>query len=366
MKLVVFGLTVSSSWGNGHATLWRGLCRALAARSHRVVFFEKDTSYYRANRDLEELERGRLVLYSDFDSVRSLAEREVRDADAAMVTSYCPDGEVASRMVLDMARGARVFYDLDTPVTLAALESGVQPPYVHRGGLSGFDLVLSFTGGRALNLLRERLGARRVAPLYGHVDPLLHRPVAPSPEYRSDLSYLGTYAEDRQSALEELFLGAARAQPDRVFALAGSLYPHPHRFSNNVLYHGHLPPGEHATFFCSSRVTLNLTRSTMSRLGFCPSGRLFEAAASGVPIVSDWFEGLDHFFEPGREIRVVRNRSEVLSALDDSDHELKRTAARARERVLDQHTAARRAEELLNLLGSLDRVPDAIGAENRP
>jgi spore maturation protein CgeB len=62
MKIVVFGLTISSSWGNGHATLWRGLCRALASRGHRVVFFERNVSYYAMNRDLHEVPGGTLIL----------------------------------------------------------------------------------------------------------------------------------------------------------------------------------------------------------------------------------------------------------------------------------------------------------------
>lgn len=360
MKLVIFGLTISSSWGNGHATLWRGLCRALAARSHQVVFFERDTEYYRNARDLHHIEGGRLVLYPSWDEIRGEAEAELADADAAIVTSYCPDGADASELVLDKARGAKVFYDLDTPVTLAALEAGERPPYVCREGLSNFDLVLSFTGGRALDLLRERLGARNVAALYGHVDPDVHRPAAADPRFRSSLSYLGTYSADRQDAVEELFLSAARAAPDARFTLGGSQYPSSLELPPNVLHCPHLPPSEHPAFFCSSRMTLNVTRSTMARLGYCPSGRLFEAAACGVPILSDWFEGLDLFFEPEREVLVARTREDVARALAKTDAELKVLAGRARDRVLSEHRSERRAEELLELLAA------APGRTERP
>lgn len=354
MKIVIFGLTVSSSWGNGHATLWRGLCSALAARSHRVVFFECDVPYYRMARDISRLERGKLVLYPSWESVRAQAARELLDADAAIVTSYCPDAVAATSLVLDAARPLHVFYDLDTPVTLAAVAEGKRPAYIGEEGLSRFDLVLSFTGGRALDALRQKLGARRVAPLYGHVDPDVHRPVRPDPRFESSLSYLGTYSPDRQAAFEELFLAPAKTMEERQFVLGGSMYPRPDTFPANVKHFSHVPPGEHGAFFCSSRLTLNLTRSTMAAFGHCPSGRLFEAAASGVPIVSDWFEGLDRFFTPGDELLVARSRSDVLAALDADDRDHARRALRARARVFAEHLAAHRAETLVSLLSTSD------------
>jgi len=351
MKFIVFGLTVSSSWGNGHATLWRGLIRALAARGHRVVFFEKDAEYYRATRDLREIDGGELLLYRDFESVRTDAIRHLREADAAIVTSYCPDGAEACRLVLEAARGVRVFYDLDTPVTLASVERGETPPYVSSEGLSGFDLVLSFTGGQALELLRQRLGARRVAPLYGHVDPRLHRP-AGRPRSRAALSYLGTFAADRRGAFEELFAAPARAMPEATFLLGGSQYPQGADFPPNVVHRTHVAPAEHSRFYAASRLTLNLTRGTMARLGFCPSGRLFEAAACGAPIVSDWFEGIEQFFAPGSEILIAKNREQVLDALRETDEQLDIMAARAREHVLTRHTSMRRALDLVGLIES--------------
>ena len=353
MKLVIFGLSISSSWGNGHATLWRGLCRALARASHRVVFFERDTPYYRRTRDLEQLEAGELVLYPSWDEVRARALAELRSADAVIVTSYCPDGAAATELLLEVECGVRVFYDLDTPVTLAALESGVQPAYLGSRGLADFDLVLSFTGGRALALLEERLGARQVEALYGHVDPSVHRPVAGKQQWRAQLSYLGTYAADRQAKLEELLLAPAALQPEARFSIGGSMYPEARSFPENVLYLQHLPPAEHAEFFCSSRLTLNLTRGVMAQLGYCPSGRLFEAAACGVPLLSDAFEGLELFFEPGSEIQVVHDRQDVLRALATPDSVLRAQAEKARRRVHAEHTAERRAEQLLRLLGSI-------------
>ena len=294
--------------------------------------------------------------------MKRAARVAVEGADAVLVTSYCPDGSAASDLALEHAPGLSVYYDLDTPVTLAALEDGEYPPYLCQRGLSEFDLVLSFTGGHALELLQERLGARRVAALYGHVDEHVHRPTRASARFRSSLSYLGTYAADRQATLDELFLSPARRLPLETFQLAGSLYPNPEAFPPNVQYWPHLPPGEHAAFFASSRMTLNVTRASMARLGFCPSGRLFEAAASSVPILSDWFLGLEHFFEPGRELIVARTGSEVMDALALGEDELERMAARARERVLAEHRSSRRAEELIELLSSPTAVPESVAA----
>ena len=350
MKIVIFGLTVSSSWGNGHATLWRGLCGALASRGHAVTFLERDVVYYRTQRDLWELESGTLVLYSSWDEVQSRAIAELRDADLAIVTSFCPDGRDASRCVLDHARGRRVFYDLDTPVTLAAIDAGEFPPYLPVEGLAEFDLVLSFTGGRALQLLCDRLGARRVAPLYGHVDPSLHRPASTPLGAQAALSYLGTYAADRQERLDELFFATARSRPRERFLLGGSMYPAGLVRLSNIQHLSHVAPSDHADFFAAARFTLNITRNTMARLGYCPSGRLFEAAACGVPIISDWFEGLDEFFDPWREIVVVHSEADVLEALSMSDGELSHRAWLARERVLERHTAMQRARELEELV----------------
>jgi spore maturation protein CgeB len=290
MKIVVFGLTISSSWGNGHATLWRGLCRALAKRGHRVIFFEQDAPYYAGNRDLFEVPGGELVLYDTWDGVRVRASTEIADADAAMVTSYCPHGIEATDLVLAGARGVRAFYDLDTPVTLARLKAGEDVGYIGPRGLGDFDLVLSYTGGAALDVLRAELGARHVAPLYGHVDPEVHRPVPALDHYRSDLSYLGTYAADRQAALEMLFVAPARHRPKQRFLIGGAQYPQDFPWSDNIYFVRHLPPSEHPAFFSSSRLTLNVTRQAMAEMGWCPSGRLFEASACGAAILSDGWD----------------------------------------------------------------------------
>jgi spore maturation protein CgeB len=346
MKLVIFGLTISSSWGNGHATLWRGLCRALARRGHDVVFFERDVPYYALNRDLLELPYGELCLYPTWEDALPLARWHLSDADAAMVTSYCPDGIAASDLVLGAAVPVRTFYDLDTPITLARLEAGEAVDYIGPRGLGEFDVVLSYTGGRALEELQSRLGARWVVPLYGSVDQDAYRPTDGTAHYRADLSYLGTYAADRQPVLEQLLVGPARRLPDRRFLIGGAQYPAAFPWTSNIFFVRHLPPGEHPAFYSSARVTLNVTRAAMARMGYCPSGRLFEATACGAPVLSDAWEGLDAFFGPDSEILVAHDTDSAIGALETSDAELARMASRARQRTLDEHTADRRAAEL--------------------
>jgi spore maturation protein CgeB len=351
MKIVIFGLTVSSSWGNGHATLWRGLCGALSSQGHRVVFFEKDVPYYACHRDLGQPQGWRLRLYGALDEARAQAERELGDADVAMVTSYCPDGIAATELVLSSPAPLRCFYDMDTPVTLERLGRGEPVDYIGPDGLAAFDVVLSFTGGKSLDELRTRLGARRAVPLYGSVDPAMHQPVDRS-RRRYAASYLGTYARDRQAVLEALFFELARRTPDHDFVLGGSSYPDDIEWPSNMFYIPHVPPPEHPHFYGSAGVTLNVTRGPMAAMGHCPSGRLFEAAACGVPVLSDAWPGLDQFFEPGREILIAHTTEEALDVMRRPAAELVRVGERARERVLAEHTAEARARELVAMLAA--------------
>lgn len=348
MKLVIFGLAVSSSWGNGHATLWRGLIRALAARGIEVRFFERDVFYYAQHRDLTSLPGGgELTLYRQWNDIADFARTAISSADGCIVTSYCPDARAAAAL-MTRALSQQVFYDLDTPVTLVRLSEGEEVEYLPQAGLGQFDLVLSYTGGRALDGLAA-LGARRTAPLYGHVDPANHAPARAEPRYGADLSYIGTYADDRQAGVEALFLGPARARAEQRFVLAGSGYPADFPWSRNVWFVHHLPPAEHPAFYAASRMTLNVTRGAMKAMGWCPSGRLFEAAACGAPILTDRFEGLDAFFTPGEELLTAETTEEALTAMSRDD--LAEIARRARARVLAEHTSAHRADELLALLG---------------
>lgn len=350
MKLVIFGLTISSSWGNGHATIWRGLLKALVRRGHQAVFFERDLPYYARHRDFKGIDGVVLYLYDDVEKAVQTARAHLSGADVGMVTSYCPDGVLFSDVLLSSPTPFRVFYDLDTPVTLKSISSGQKNSYIGPAGLRDFDLVLSYTGGSALNELKTRLGARAVIPLYGSVDPTVHRPVSAVPEYRSDLSYLGTYAEDRQSTLEALFVEPAKLLPHKRFLLGGSLYPDSFPWTPNMFFVRHVPPPQHPRFYCSSALTLNVTRAAMAENGYCPSGRLFEATACGVPVLSDDWEGLDRFFTPGEEIIIARSTEDAVGVLQSSLRDLARIGWAARERTLTMHTADNRAQDFEDAL----------------
>jgi spore maturation protein CgeB len=353
MKIVIFGLSVSSAWGNGHATHWRGLCRELGKRGHRVIFFERDVPYYAEHRDLTQLLGASLILYDNWKDILPLASHSLDDADVGLVTSYCGDAIAACELVLDSRSKLRVFYDLDTPITLESVHGHGYCSYLPKRGLNDFDLVFSYTGGRALSDLQTDLGARRVAALYGSVDPSVHRPVFPMLDYHSDLSHLGTYAEDRRAVLDELLIEPASRCPHQRFLIGGPQYPQKFMWRPNMYYRSHVSPAEHSQFYCSSRFTLNVTRRPMARMGFCPSNRLFEAAACGVPIISDLWEGLDQFFEPDDELIVARCADDVVDALGLNDEERRRIGKRARERALSEHTAAQRAIQMENTLGSV-------------
>lgn len=357
MRIAIFGLTISSSWNNGHARLWRGLCKALVQLGHEFIFFERSLQPYASTRDWPALPPSlgdsKLVLYSDWSAIEARVRRELSRCDTAIVSSYCFDAQAATDAILDARHPLAVFYDLDTPVTLDALRSGKPAHYIPWRGLTDFDLVLSYTGGAALEALRSDLCAHRVRALYGHVDPDAHPPVAPVPRYRAALSWLADYSADRQPMLDELFVGPARSRPDEAFLVGGSGYAEHFSWSSNVRFEQHLPPPEHAAFFASSRVTLNVTREPMVRMGWCPSGRLFEAAACGATVLSDEWCGIDDFYTPGEQILVAHDGTDTLAALDMSDAQLQRIGRAARERTLDEHTSLHRAKQLIHYLEEL-------------
>jgi spore maturation protein CgeB len=348
VKITFFGLTISSSWGNGHATPYRAILRALHRMGHEVHFFEKDVPYYRLRRDFDSCPYCRLTLYGDWGQVRRQALAEAATSDVVVTASYLPEGALINDEVLELGRPLRVFYDLDTPVTLANMEKGAVE-YLRAEQIADFDLVLSFTGGKALDELEHRYGARMTRPLYGCVEPDDYRRVEPVPQFACDLSYMGTYAPDRQQKVDDLFLEPARRHPERQFLLAGSLYPWEWewRWPANVRRIEHVAPHDHSKLYSSSRITLNITRGEMARWGWCPSGRFFEAAACGTPLISDWWEGLDWFFDVVRDLRVVSRPEHVEQALSMGESELQALARHARERTLDDHTGEVRARQLL-------------------
>jgi spore maturation protein CgeB len=346
LKLTFFGLTLSSSWGNGHATPYRAILRALHRLGHQITFYERDVPYYAKHRDFTECEYCELKLYSSWDVIRSRALAEASNSDVVLTASYVPEGARIADALLSLDAPLCVFYDLDTPITLNHLAEG-DLDYLRASQLPAFDLVLSWTGGGALVALERDFGVKLARPLFGCVDPDVYRPVQPYSELRCELSYMGTYAEDRQAKLESMFLDVARHRSSSRFLLAGSLYPSEWQWPANVQHFEHVGPSDHSVLYCSSRLTLNLTRKEMAACGYCPSGRFFEAAACGAPIVTDWFCGLDSFFEPGQEVLVASDTGTMLCALDRSDAELLQMARRARQRTLDEHTGRQRALTML-------------------
>ena len=348
MTLVILGLSITSSWGNGHATTYRGLVRELVAQGHDVLFLERDVPWYASQRDLPSPPYGRTALYASLDDLRDRFAHAVRNADAVIVGSYVPEGVAVGEWVCDTARGATAFYDIDTPVTLAKLKRG-DFEYLTPGLIARYDTYLSFTGGPTLSRLEREYGSPRALPLYCSFDPSLYYPEETDPRW--DLGYMGTYSDDRQPTLDALLVAPARQSPERAFCVAGPQYPDALAWPANVERIEHLPPSRHRGWYNAQRFTLNVTRDDMIRAGYSPSVRLFEAAACGTPVISDWWEGLDSFFEIGREILVARSTEEALRILrETSEPEREEIGARARQRVLAEHTAAHRAKELVEHL----------------
>ncbi len=346
MKIVFYGLTITSSWGNGHATTYRSLCKALAARGHRIAFVEKDVEWYRSNRDLPRPPYCNVHLYESWQESASHLLAIAADADAVVVGSYFPDAVPATHALLDAGRGPVLFYDIDTPITMSHLRANGGCDYLEASMIPHYAAYLSFTGGPTLCELEERFGSPRAVPFYCSVDADLYAPAALHEAYRCDLSYLGTFAADRQPKLMRLLDGAAALLPASRFIVAGPQYPAEALFQSNVHCITHLPPPEHPAFYSSSRFTLNLTRSEMVAAGYSPSVRLFEASACGAAILSDRWDGLEAFLTPGEEVLLPADEHEVAHIVRDlTDAERDRMGQRARERILQEHTSNHRAQQ---------------------
>ncbi|HTL42832.1 MAG TPA: glycosyltransferase [Vicinamibacterales bacterium] len=344
MRIAIFGLSITSSWGNGHATTYRALVRALAARGHDIAFFERDAPWYADNRDLPEPPYCRTIIYESLADLRDLAAGELAECDLAIVGSYVPDGIEVGDFVQSRARALTAFYDIDTPVTLAKLAAG-RIDYLSARQIPRYDMYLSFTGGPTLDLLQSTYGSPMARPLYCSVDPELYFPEdAPA---RWDLAYLGTYSADRQPVLNRLMLRAASRWREGRFVVAGPQYPDGIEWPANVERVMHLAPAEHRAFYNSTRFTLNVTRADMVKAGYSPSVRLFEAAACATPIISDDWKGLDRLFTPAAEILISTSARDTLAYLRDlGDGDRRAIGERARQRVLGAHTSRHRAIEL--------------------
>ncbi len=359
MKLVILGLTITSSWGNGHATTFRSLCRALHARGHKIDFVEKDVEWYASHRDLAEPGYCRVWLYSDWvKDGRELARKLSADADVIAIGSYFPDAIQGTYDLLDLGMAPVTFYDIDTPITLAALRATGRTEYLDANLIPSYSAYMSFTGGPALAELETCFGSPRAVALYCSVDPDLYQKIPARADYEADLSYLGTYAPDRQAKLVSLLAEPASRLPDQSFLVAGPMYPASAAWSKNTRRIAHVAPADHPAFYSSARFTLNLTRSEMVLAGYSPSVRLFEASACSAAILSDPWPGIETFLTPGEEIVTVTDTDSVVDILSGfSESERVRMGVRARERILAHHTAAHRALEFESIVDGLGAHP---------
>ncbi len=367
LDIVFLGLSITSSWGNGHASTYRGLVRELAARGHRVRFLERDRPWYAANRDLPHPPGAETHVYSSLDELFIDHGSAVRGAHAVIVGSYVLDGVAVGEWVTETATGVTAFYDIDTPVTLAKLRSG-DAQYLSSELVRRYDLYLSFTGGPTLEVIEREFASPYARPLYCSVDPAQYHPENAAERWA--LGYLGTYSDDRQPAVERLLIEPARTCGMLRFAVAGPQYPEAIAWPSNVERIEHLPPSDHSRFYNSQRFTLNVTRAAMVEAGYSPSVRLFESAACGTPAITDFWPGLDAFFAIDEEIVVAHDARDVVKALRGMRAgDAEQIGQRARERVLRSHTAAHRAAELetylVDLLGA-DITTPSLTREVQP
>lgn len=366
MKIVVFGLSVTSTWGNGHGTTFRALLSALHCRGHQITFFEKDVEWYASNRDLPHPAFCEVQLYEDWGEILPRVRRELNDADVAVVGSYFPDGIPALDEIADSNAAVKAFYDIDTPVTITALRQHGRAEYIDAVQIPQLDIYFSFTGGPMLREIETRFGASRAVPLYCSFDPEKYRRLPINDRFACDLSYMGTYAPDRQPKLEESLWAPAGRLPERSFLVAGPQYPGTLRWPDNVGHISHLSPVWHPGFYSSSRFTLNVTRRDMSIAGYSPSVRLFEAAACGAAIVSDNWPGLDSFFTPGEEILLPTGADDVVRYLTEfTEEDARRIGESAQARVLAEHTSLHRALEFeREIENALSLLQVAAGASS--
>jgi spore maturation protein CgeB len=360
MKIVIFGLSITSSWGNGHATTFRALCNALYDRGHRIVFFEHNLEWYQNNRDLPEPPYCATRIFEGWDEILPVVRAELKDSDIAIVGSYFPDGVAALDEVLDSNVPLKAFYDIDTPITIANLQKQGKTEYLLPRHLPELDIYFSFTGGPMLRELENKFDVSFAVPLYCSVDPHRYREVPSNSTFECDLSYMGTYAPDRQPKIVELLCKPAQQLSHKKFIVSGPQYPKSLTWPGNVERIEHLNPRRHAEFYSSSRLTLNVTRRDMVMAGFSPSVRLFEAAACAATIVSDNWPGLDTFFVPGTEVLLPVSSDDVVRYISGYDaSELRRIGRAAQARVLARHASYVRAQEF-------EQAVETAGRKMRP
>jgi spore maturation protein CgeB len=346
MNIAFFGSSLLSAYWNGAATYYRGITRALHARGHRITFYEPDAYDRQKHRDIEPPLWAKCIVYeATEESVLAQVER-ARSADLVVKASGVGVFDTLLERAIVELRSEQTmvaFWDVDAPATLERLHSDRADSF--RALVPRYDLILTYGGGaRVVNAYLE-LGARECRPIYNALDPETHHPVPPRNHYRADLSFLGNRLPDREARVDQFFVGAAGRRPQRSFLLGGNGW-HDKRLPPNVRVNGHVVTSDHNAFYCSARLTLNISRESMARFGFSPATRVFEAAGAGACVITDPWEGIEEFFEPGREILIARDAEEVAAFLDRiSAKEARDIGRSALWRALGEHTYAHRADE---------------------
>ncbi len=347
MNIAFFGSSLVSAYWNGAATYYRGIIRALNARGHAVTFYEPDAYERQQHRDMADPDWARVVVYPATDDGVRKAIDEAQAADLIVKASGVGVfDEFLEAAVADMKRPGKlvIFWDVDAPATLDRTGRNEGDPF--RKLIPRYDLILTYGGGPPVVEAYEALGARRCVPIYNALDPATHFPVPPEPRFSADLAFLGNRLPDREQRVDEFFLRAASAAPQCSFLLAGAGWENK-PVPPNVKYFGHLYTRDHNAFNSSARAVLNVSRESMARYGYSPATRVFEAAGAAACIITDSWQGLEMFLEPGREVLVARHGREVAAHVRELTPGRARFMGQsARRRVLAEHTYAHRAEKV--------------------
>ena len=351
MHIAFYGSSLLSSYWNGAATYYRGLLQALAAHGHDIIFFEPDAFERQQHRDIEPPDWAKVVVYPATEA--GLRDVLARAAHADVVVKASGVGVFDTELlggVLHHARphALRIFWDVDAPATLATLQA--EPDHVLRRNLGQLDMVLTYGGGAPVVNAYTALGATACVPIYNALDPATHFPVPGDPDLTADLGFLANRLPDREARMDEFFLAAAEQLPSKAFLLGGNGW-HDKQMPPNVRRIGHVPTARHNALNCSSLAVLNVARDSMAEVGFSPATRVFEAAGAGACLITDFWEGIEQFLEPGTEILVARDGQDVAEHLDRLTPARAQTIGRAaRARCLAQHTYAQRAAQVHTLL----------------
>jgi spore maturation protein CgeB len=351
VRFAFFGSSLVSSYWNGACTYYRGLARCLHERGHDVAFYEPIAFERQEHRDIDDPPYAEVVIYPAETEEQVLATVQSVRGTADIVVKCSGVGvhdHLLEAAVLDLAAPVTIFWDVDAPATLAAMEADADDPLRRR--IADYDLVLTYGGGDPVVRRYAALGARDCIPIYNALDPATHHPVAPRPELRADLSFLGNRLPDREARVEEFFFGAVARAADRAFLLGGSGWQDRIR-EPNVRYLGHVSTRDHNAVNCSALSVLNVSRDSMAANGFSPATRVFEAAGAGACLITDAWEGLEQFLEPGREVLVAHDGAQVAAQLEALDPRRARGIGEAaRARVLAEHTYLHRAEQVETIL----------------